>query len=108
LCTPITVTGGADCESRLGSSLDSDRKNDSLRLFKHEVYHFKLAFSLAVLGNNQIDGGRNSQAVLRKVTTASDHYTALYDKETNHGCEPAQSAWEQRIDSSAFDIDNLT
>lgn len=105
VCTPVTVTSGGECNGVYGPTLDADRMNDSLRLCKHEVYHLRLAFQLAVIGNSQIAGGQNPRKVKNKVVAASKFYTALYDKQTNHGCLGTQSSWEQRIDSGTFAID---
>jgi hypothetical protein len=95
------ATTDNECETVLGAALDRDRVAETNRLFRHELYHMRLAYAVAA---SAVPSG-DRQADLAKVKRANNVYQKLYDDQTNHGCNPSQSAWEQKIDAGNLNLD---
>jgi len=85
----------------VGAALDRDRLAETNRLFRHELYHMRLAFAVAASAAASSD----RQADLAKVKKANNTYQKMYDDQTQHGCKPSQSSWEQKIDADNLNLD---
>lgn len=96
---PATANNFGECSTVVGTECDNTAQRESQRLLRHEQYHFKLASEIAKKGIAAILSGEQPAPVLAKVRRAANRQTALYDRQTNHGCRAAQQAsWETQID----------
>ncbi len=98
--TSLTATTRAECSTILGTECDRVASLESLRLLRHEQYHYKLACELARKGAQAIYNGRDANQALISVRRNSNAQTRSYDSQTVHGCNQAsQTAWEGTIDN---------
>ena len=97
----LKATTDGECETVIGAGLDSWRLAETNRLFRHELYHMRLAY--AVAASAAPSGDR--RADLARVTKANNVYQKMYDDQTAHGCGPSQSSWEQKIDAGNLNLD---
>jgi hypothetical protein len=97
-----TATSRDECETVIGTQLDTEDQADMARLLRHEQYHLNLACALASLGNDQIDSGAALKTVHRQVVAASRREQVAYDNDTKHGCDSgAQGTWESDVDGGS-------
>jgi Domain of unknown function (DUF4157) len=99
--SPAATTDG-ECETVVGAALDRDRVAGTDRLFRHELYHMRLAYAVAASAKPSSD----RRADLAKVKRANNVYQGMYDDQTDHGCKLSQSSWEQKIDAGNLDLDS--
>ncbi|MEO6797483.1 MAG: hypothetical protein ABI289_10935 [Candidatus Dormibacter sp.] len=100
---PATATNRGECETVIGTQLDTEDIADMARLLRHEQYHLNLACALATLGNNLIAQGTPVADVRAQVVAASRRLQIAYDTDTNHGCNTGpQATWESNIDSGSI------
>jgi hypothetical protein len=96
------ATTDGECETVLGPGLDSGRVAETNRLFRHELYHMRLAYAVAVSAAPSSD----RKADLKRVKKANNVYQKMYDRQTKHGCnQGSQSSWEQKIDAGNLNLD---
>jgi hypothetical protein len=99
------ATTDGECETVLGANLDSGRVAETNRLFRHELYHMRLAHAVAASAAPSSD----RQADLKRVKKANNVYQKMYDRQTKHGCnQGSQSSWEQKIDAGNLNLDKPT
>jgi hypothetical protein len=98
--TTLRATSLGECETVLGAECDRVALLNSARLLAHEQLHFDIACLIAKKGTDHLasNSRANPTTILNTVKTKTNAQTALYDTQTNHGCNAGpQATWVRNV-----------
>jgi hypothetical protein len=93
------ATSVDECESVCGADCDKAAKEDSTRVLAHEQLHFDIACVVVAKANLAFwRAGLPAHINVAAIKKVKDKVNSDYDRDTGHGCDPAQQqAWEDRV-----------
>lgn len=92
------ATSVAECDTVVGKDCSDRSVANSARLLRHENGHFNVSCAMARKANGMITKTTDVDKLLKAAKAVLKTQQALYDGETEHGCNAGQQAtWETAI-----------